>query len=465
MQRNSGAILVLEVTGPEAEGLGSTSRKQFGTTTGTIGRAADNDWVLPHAAVSGHHATIECVEGVFYITDTSTNGVYVGSRKNRLTKGQPTPINSGDAIIIEPFRILATLTGDVAGAEARPAPAPAAAPAPVIPADPFRSEDPFAWSPPPSSAPLPSPAPGADEVDPLKLLGIDSGPRPAPSGPRAEDLLSASPLSDHFAPPQPSPPPEPAPQRPQMLIPEDYDPAAELRGPEAGRPPAPPQPEPRRPRPQAVEPAPRPPRTVEPAPAAGRNVLAEVLAGAGLPNAPVTPHLATHLGEILRVVVSGVMDVLRARQQIKDEFRMQATRFKPAENNALKFSANVNDALHNLLVKQNPAYLGPVEAFEDAFRDVRNHQMAMLAGMRVAFEAMLSEFDPDRLQAQFDRTIKKSILGAKPEIQYWEMYRQRAQDLAKDVEVTFRNLFGERFASAYEEQLDRLNEQSPGRRR
>jgi type VI secretion system FHA domain protein len=192
--------------------------------------------------------------------------------------------------------------------------------------------------------------------------------------------------------------------------------------------------------------------------------LAEVLAAAGLENAAVTPQFATHLGAILKVVVSGVMDVLRSRQQIKDEFRMRATRFQPADNNPLKFSANVSDALHNLLVKRNPAYLGPVEAFEDAFDDLRNHQLAMLAGMRVAFEAMLAEFDPERLQPQFERRIKKSLLGGGPEAQYWEMYREKVRDLTKDVEASFRDLFGDRFVSAYEEQLDRLNPRNRGNR-
>ena len=77
---------------------------------------------------------------------------------------------------------------------------------------------------------------------------------------------------------------------------------------------------------------------------------------------------------------------------------MRMTQFRPADNNPLKFSANVDDALHNLLVKRNAAYLQPVDAFEDAFDDLRYHQLAMLAGMRVAFESMLAQFDPDRLR-------------------------------------------------------------------
>ena len=34
---------------------------------------------------------------------------------------------------------------------------------------------------------------------------------------------------------------------------------------------------------------------------------------------------------------------------------MRTTRFRNAENNPLKFSANVDDALHNLLPQRNPA--------------------------------------------------------------------------------------------------------------
>ena len=40
--------------------------------------------------------------------------------------------------------------------------------------------------------------------------------------------------------------------------------------------------------------------------------------------------------------------------------------------------------------------------------------MAMLAGVRVAFEAMLAEFDPDRLQEQFDRRSRKARWSAVP---------------------------------------------------
>ena len=151
------------------------------------------------------------------------------------------------------------------------------------------------------------------------------------------------------------------------------------------------------------------------------------------------------------------MDVLRTREQIKNEFRMRMTTFKSTDNNPLKFSANVDDALHNLLVKRNSAYLGPAEAFEDAFADVRHHQMAMLAGVRVAFNAMMADFDPERLQETFDRQLKKgSLLSAPARLRYWELYRDKFHDMVKDPETNFRELFGDEFARAYEEQLESL---------
>jgi type VI secretion system FHA domain protein len=205
-----------------------------------------------------------------------------------------------------------------------------------------------------------------------------------------------------------------------------------------------------------VAPIPRVP-VHAPSEAPGSGGLIDVLTGAGLHGSAVTPELAASFGQILRVVVSGLMDVLQSRQRIKDEFRMRQTIFRPADNNPLKFSANVEDALHNLLVKRNAAYLGPVEAFADAFEDLRNHQLAMLAGMRVAFEAMLAEFDPDRLQEEFDRQLAKVSLPLMPaKMRYWDLYREKRREMVKDPEAAFVQLFGEEFARAYEEQFRTL---------
>ena len=502
--------LTLEVVGPKAAKMGGGARKVF-QRSGTIGRLRDNDWVFPDEYISGHHAKILFANGSFLIEDTSTNGVFINSPQNRMTRGQPYTLRHGDTVYIDDYEVRVTLDS-----EAILAPNPPSR-GPLIPEDPFGV-----------NAAAGSSISEPTETDPLKLLGLQDA-RVIPPGPSAAALASQSPMVQHYqppaAPPRPAPPPPPRPPSapaPAKLIPDDYDPLASDEAPlSAGKPPpfaAPPPPQPAAPamspqtaaadpvraqrpavrppppeapraaippRPAPVRPAPSAPRSQPPqsqTPAnppsadavgersgagAGSNLdFAAMLAAAGVDAARVTPELAQQFGQILRVVVAGLMDVLRARERIKDEFRMRMTTFKTTDNNPLKFSANVEDALHNLLVKRNAAYLGPVEAFDDAFQDVRNHQMAMLAGMRVAYQAMLAEFEPGQLQEKFDRQVKTgSFLSGPAKSKYWELYVNKFHDMVKDADSCFRHLFGDEFAKAYEEQLARLKTLSRAERR
>jgi len=506
--------LTLEVIGAKAARMGGAARRTF-TAGGTIGRLADNDWVLPDEYISGHHARISLLNGDFLIEDTSTNGVFINSQQNRLTRNKPYPLRSGDTLFIDDYEVRVTVSTEPA-VEIRAPARSGAYSGSLIPDDPLFDDALGAGG-------------VANSLDPLALLGLQSPPPPAP-GPSVASLQNNSPLSQHYRPPTPAPAPTPVP--PPGVIPDDYDPMgaddpfaspppAPMARPSPGVPPAfrraPSQPvahptsanpsanspTPARPvaspppsahaptivtgplrmqkpavSPAAAEPsgvtpvarregdvigtAPRP--TATPAPSRAGAVaaaadldFAAMLEAAGIDAARITPELSQQFGMILRVVVAGLMDVLRARDKIKDEFRMRMTTFKPADNNPLKFSANVEDALHNLLVKRNAAYLGPVEAFEDAFLDVRNHQMAMLAGVRVAYEAMLQEFDPEALQRQFDPQAKgTNFLNGGPKAKYWELYRHWFHDMVKDADSSFRRLFGDDFAKAYEEQLSRL---------
>jgi len=568
--------LTLEVRGAQASALGASSRAQFGPEGGIIGRGTTCDWVLPNNKVSARHAAIRFADGIFYVEDKSTNGVFVNQKRERL-RGRAHALQSGDTIFIEPYEIRVTVSGAVsvvagrAGAEWDVEAFGPMSGAKGSAADPFA--DPFApdmFS--PAGAVRPdlgvSDEAGSDrELDPLKLIGGSATPSAPPRRPQARDLEGGSPIAAHYKPSAVQPPPAtPPPASAPVQIPEDYDPLADsgstplpgtggpltdarLEGgtgaaparpavpasrprepwddsihsislepevpiatppskepiaaatppvddaaalgplaailaddqssqaapspaPEPAGPDAPPSPAPSLatpPKPLPARSAPSPHLAATPAsPGAtpGSGDLAAMLAGAGLEGVEVTEELARDFGRILRAVVSGVMDVLRARQQLKDEFRMHMTQFRPADNNPLKFSANVEDALHNLLVKRNAAYLPPVEAFEDAFDDVRGHQLAMLAGMRVAFDTMLSEFNPDRLQEQFDRQLKKgSLLTVPAKLRYWELYRDYCEGLMKDTESAFRKLFGEAFAEAYEDQLNRLRAERPARRR
>ena len=283
-------------------------------------------------------------------------------------------------------------------------------------------------------------------ADPMQGLGLSSEKPEAPKGPSGSELAGGSPLRSNYSPPAVVPVPESKPE----LIPSNWLDSSVSIAPAVANP---------RPSPPSARREPTPSRdTPSPPDNAG---IAALLRAAGVVDGPVTPEMADQLGRVFRVVVSGVMDVLKARQETKNQFGLGMTTFKRADNNPLKFSASVGDALHNLFVRrENTPYLNPVDAFEDAFEDMRNHQIAMLVGVRVAFEAMLSEFHPDHLQEQFDRQVKKGALVSMPaRLRYWELYREWIHDMVRDADTSFRELFGDEFARAYEEQLKRLKAQ------
>ena len=135
---------------------------------------------------------------------------------------------------------------------------------------------------------------------------------------------------------------------------------------------------------------------------------------------------------------------------------MPVTQVKVSENNPLKFAANAEDALGNLLGRRNPAYLAPREAFDDALNDVRFHQLAMLAGVRAGFENLMNRFDPAHLQETFERQGKRGGLFGNNKVAHWERYTERYEEMTQDRDETFRRLFGEEFARAYEQQLSVL---------
>jgi type VI secretion system FHA domain protein len=416
-------ILTLEVTGEHAEDFGAAGRKVFEGMGGTIGRLPDNDWVFPDPYISGRHALIRYLSGKFFVEDISTNGVFINSPANRLPRAQPHPLQTGDVLYIDAYQIKVSIDAE-----------------------------------------------NHIETDPFAMLNrnaqVTSGDTEHTAGfePRASsnstDWFAMGDLASRQQ--QPSPPQAvvPVPGRGRSDQPRAAAPV--------GDPPAAPLPKQVAVRRSVTVPV----KVAANAAANSRNFAArgngrrsddsatmmrELLAAAGVQGVEPTSELAQTIGEVLRVTVSGVMEVLRARERVKDELRIRGTSFKPANNNPLKFSANVEDAFHNLLVKRNPAYLPAPAAFDDALGDVRDHQAAILAALRLAFETMLARFDPNRLQEDFDRQIRKgSILGAPAKLRYWDLYRDKYGELVKDADSGFRNLFGDEFTKAYEDQLKRL---------
>ncbi|MBL4868888.1 MAG: type VI secretion system-associated FHA domain protein TagH [Pseudomonadales bacterium] len=160
------------------------------------------------------------------------------------------------------------------------------------------------------------------------------------------------------------------------------------------------------------------------------------------------------VADVVRESVSGLMEVLGARAAIKNEFRMEGTLIQPSENNPLKFSVNLDEALDNLFVRQSNAYMESIESVRDGFQDIKNHQLAMLTGMRAAFHAMFGKFDPEKMQEKFESDGVGGLTAAGRKAKYWDAYSKLYQSWANDQDRVFNDLFGDDFVEAYEEQMD-----------
>ncbi len=445
--------LALQVTSSHAAALGQNASKVFTEAGGTIGRVDGNDWVLPDddRFVSGLHVLIRFMGGTFSIEDVSTNGTFLNDDPEPLNaKNEPAILKSGDRIAIGDYQVYVNIVqsddeaeipqpsaapdspdlldeaGGMTAPGSVPAPAVTPAPAPIIPDDPIDIET----------------------VDPLDLLG-DSAPEPAPATPSVSNHSSA--LHDSFIPPDTPSAPTPAPSSSGDAIPDDWEMTGFFK-PEASTP----QPAvipPDAPldddfdAPDAAAPPPVPPPVAAPPPAAAPTAGRATAAGDAL------------YAAMMPMIVQGMMEVLASRSEVKSEFRLAVTTIKPVDNNPLKFSPSPDIAMEQLFSDPQPGYLTAQEAFEEAFGDIKAHQLAMIAGMRAAFEHMLKQFSPDVLEERFESAAKKgSFMGIASKARYWEMYRDFFERLTADSDDNFRRLFGEEFAEAYEKQMQRLTQ-------
>jgi len=105
-----------------------------------------------------------------------------------------------------------------------------------------------------------------------------------------------------------------------------------------------------------------------------------------------------------------------------------------------------------------PSADGPLAALRvDAARLDPDIQAALLAGLRAGFNALLTQLHPQQLEELYERKLKRTaMLGLGNKAKYWEMYRAQFEEIDRDRETHFRLLFGEQFALAYNEHLQKL---------
>jgi predicted component of type VI protein secretion system len=189
---------------------------------------------------------------------------------------------------------------------------------------------------------------------------------------------------------------------------------------------------------------------------AGTFDVAAFLQAAGLDPQSVSPEMAPVLGQIFRLVAQGMIDVLGARAQFRSQFHLPLTRVRASQNNPLKFAPTAEEALTAMFKTRARGYLPPLEAFEDAFDDIRFHLLATLAGMRAGLESMLKRLDPKRVQQLSDRRYQGFLARFGAKRRYWDRYVDLFEEMTGNADAAFQQTYGEEFSSAYEQQLEEL---------
>jgi type VI secretion system FHA domain protein len=462
--------LRLQIISRHRQSLGDRGAMEFGQNGGTIGRSLESDWVLPDGQryLSSRHASIDFRSGSFYIVDTSTNGVYVNESEQPVGRGNPQRLFTGDRIRIGEYEMSVEITGDddtretlannehvdpVVKAQRVPPPDPtrgdlvspheitavgiemlisdeveiadvhrltkANAASLRLEDDTFATTKPHAHLPKKRKASEEPPEPPAEEI----VLE-------APSDDIELDALAAELVLDALpsAPPKrPEPPPVSAAARVPASAPK-VGPAA---------PPATPAP---------------PPEPVAAAPSLDAFFRAARLQPQQL-DAVQTEQVLHCLGKLMREFVLGISENLAVRAEQKMVLRVPTTTIQPQNNNPLKFSASVEEALDNLLFRQSPQYLSAVDSVRDAFADIKKHQQHMLAAMRTAVVDYLGRLDPEEREKKIGRG--SMLLGAANKLKYWDLFKDLYQVVSQCEPGQFPHQFIDELARTYELEASR----------
>ena len=363
--------------------LGDRRKREFAACGGTIGRAGDNDWVLPdpNRYVSGRHALIDFQGGSYYLVDMSRNGVYVNGSDAPVGRGHPQRLFDGDRLRIGEYDILVEIRDDEYEAT-NDGMSDSVVRAQLVP---------------------------EDESMELQLVDADR---------LVEDAALVRHLSDA----------ENSVRVGRLGAIEDGD--VVQSGADA----------------QAR---------------ADERAAKILLKAAGLDPKELAGAIPADIlqtaGELLRSLVGGLTELLRERADLKESFRLAQTIIQSNQNNPLKFSPTVTDALNYLLGDRSESYLSANEAVEASFAEVRHHERAVPKAMLHALRDYLERFDPDELRVQFDQGLKRgALLAGANRLKYWELYEESYHDLTRGEDGKLPEAFSEDFARAYEHEVEML---------
>ena len=405
-------MLRLRIVSEQRRALGERSSATFSVEGGTIGRSADNDWVLPDPQryVSAHHARVQFREGHFYLQDVSTNGVYVNDDTEPLAKrgSGGYRLANGDVLRMGDYHILAALEAQSGVVH----PAAAAVPTSIHalralgrPADrdigaKLNVEE------------LLVPVIDMDPVLPVGAYGqaVDSGRVHALAQQQRAAAALAAPTEVALA-GDPAEPPlgEPKASGGYMSLDDVHSGLdAFCRG--AG-----------------IEP--------ERLPAAAQGRLL---------------HLA---GRLFREALVGFKELERTRADTRNRYRIESPPVEQDDPRPSLADSMVEDLTVELFLRHEGRRLDSVQWLRDMVAAAKLHEGAMAHALRAAFVEFLDRLDPAELEARFERAARRGKARSADKAQYWELFTTFYRNLIEMPADHLPHTFVEAFATAYREAL------------
>lgn len=425
--------LRLRIISEQRRLLGERGAIAFGSQGGTIGRSADNDWILPDPQryISAHHARISFRDGHFIVEDTSTNGVFVNDEERPLRELGPHRLHSGDVLRLGEYQIVAALENLAAEPRAaRSDPAPTHI-------DVLQS----------FGRPGQTDIGAALDLDALLMTESPSGSRLRPVNAYGQAVVAREPA----AAPHPASHTAPAPAQAAPELPRTWDSSggvatAETHEEEAVA--------------RRIERLARAAARARDARGAAatapidvQNGLQAFCKGAGIDAAQLPADAQTQLlhlvGSLLREALVGFKDLERAREESRAHFRIEL-QSDPDDPRPSLVRSTVEELLVELLAQHESRRLDAVQWLREAIHAARTHERASAAALRAAFIEFVGRFDPAELEARFERTLRR---GGKPpgaaEPKYWQLFVEFYRNLAEMPADRMPPTFDEAFATAY----------------
>jgi type VI secretion system FHA domain protein len=408
--------------------LGDKSTFVFGVSGGSIGRSAENDWVLPDDMryVSGRHARIVFHKGRYLLQDTSSNGTYVNDNEKPLGSQNPHELKSGDILRIGEYHVQVQIDS----------------------ATDFSLDDSALYKRnagststrrrlPPSdlgaSLRLENLLEASNDISSDELKPVNAFGQAVSSRTRA--LMQTQDL-----------PKEPA-TNPELDV--DSEAVARriarlARAAEKTQ---------REKAAQQPVPVPAPPPAPAPAPEipAANNTpgLQAFCRGAGIgpETLPVDAHARMlHLaGQLLRESLLGLKESIRTQQEQRNQLNVT---YEKEQHTGLMPSLerhSVEELIQDLLKAHDSRRFDAVQWLRSSFLAGRQHEDAMLRAMFAAFIDFIGRLDPRDLATRFERSARRKTMGN------WELYGEFYRSLCETPPGTLPHIFVETFAQSYDQ--------------